>query len=232
MATTTTEHQIGTFRHEHKFLAELSAGTGTEAFGGAAAVVLSILGLAGVEAFYMVAISTIAVGAALLVEGAVLMAKQAEMASEYGASLPEKVEVGGGVTAEFLGGGAGIVLGILALVHVFPMTLISVAALVYGATLLLGAGLTAQIRNFELRPMTEHPVLRETGREATVAASGAQALVALAAVVLGILALVQIAPQTLTLVAMLVIGASILLSGSAMTTWMLAGLGRHEFSRG
>jgi hypothetical protein len=45
-----------------------------------------------------------------------------------------------------------------------------------------------------------------------------------AAIVLGILALVHIEPQVLTLVAMLVLGASILLSGSAMATRMLAGI--------
>jgi hypothetical protein len=51
--------------------------------------------------------------------------------------------------------------------------------------------------------------------------------VALAAVVLGILALVQIAPMTLSLVGMLVLGGAILLSGSAMTTWMLSATSRR-----
>ena len=53
-------------------------------------------------------------------------------------------------------------------------------------------------------------------------ATGAEALVGLAAVVLGILALVHFAPLTLTFVGMLVLGGSVLLSGSAMTTWMAA----------
>ncbi len=228
MATTLQEHQVRTFGQESRFLTELSAGTGSEALAGGAAVVLSIVGLAGVEPFYMAAISTIAVGAALLLEGTVLMAKHAEMATEFGVSRGEKVGAGGGLTAEFLGGAAGIVLGILAIVHVFPETLISVAVLVYGATMLLGAAMTSGIKNFALERETEHPAMREMAHEAAIAASGAQALVALAALVLGILALVHVSAQTLALVAMLVLGGSILLAGSAMTTWMLSGRGHKE----
>ena len=69
----------GRFGHERRFWTELSAGMGTEALVGAGAVILAIVGLAGLEAFYMAAIATIAVGAAFLLEGAVLMVKQAEM---------------------------------------------------------------------------------------------------------------------------------------------------------
>lgn len=232
MSTTIQEPHVGMFKSDKTFLTELSAGTGVEAIGGGAAVVLAILGLAGIEPFYMLAISTLAVGACLLIEGAVLTAKHAELMADLGGTQAKKWETGRGITTEFLGGAAGIVLGILALVHVFPLTLISVAALVYGAAMLMGAGTTARLKEFTIEPATEHPALREMAHEATIASSGAQALVALAAVVLGILALVQIAPQTLTLVAMLVLGGSILLGGSAMTTQILSGFGRHGFSRG
>ncbi len=53
-------------------------------------------------------------------------------------------------------------------------------------------------------------------REAVLAAAGAQALVGLASVALGIIALVGISPMTLTLVALLALGSSILMSGTAM----------------
>jgi hypothetical protein len=223
----TQEHPMGMLGHERHFLAELSAGTGSEAFVGAGAVILAIIGLAGIESFYMAAIATIAVGAALLLEGAVLMAKQAEMVTEFSASHTERVEAGGGLSAEMLGGGAGIVLGILALVGVVPMILLAVALVSYGACMLFGASMTSHLRHFAFEPKTEHPALREVAHEATFAATGAEALVALAAVVLGILALVHFAPLTLTLVGMLVLGGSILMSGSAMTTWMLAASGRR-----
>ena len=123
MATTTQEHPVGVFGHERRFWTELSAGMGTEALVGAGAVILAIVGLAGLEAFYMAAIATIAVGAAFLLEGAVLMAKQAEMTTSEGTPS---------LSAELLGGAVGIVLGILALVGVVPTILLAVALLVYG----------------------------------------------------------------------------------------------------
>lgn len=229
MATTTHEHFGSAFGPGQRFFAGLSAGTGTEAIGGAAAVVLAIIGLADIEPFYMAAISTLAVGAALFIEGAVVMAKHAEMLATFEAERggPAEATTAGGVTVELLGGAAGVVMGILALVNVVPWTLLAVAALVFGATLLLGAGMTSRIKNFEIDPSTQYPGLRQVVHEVAIASSGAQALVALAAVVLGILALVNIAPHTLILVSLLVLGGSILLSGSALTTQILTGMGRH-----
>lgn len=213
---------MGMLGHKRRFLTELSAGTGSEALVGAGAIILAIIGLAGVQSFYMAAIACIAVGAALILEGAVLMAKHAEMVTDFDPTRSDRIEAGGGVSAELLGGGAGIVLGILALVGIVPMILLSVALIAFGACLLIGATMTSHLRNFAMEPSTEHPALREVAHEATIAASGAQALVALAAVVLGILGLVHFVPLTLTLVGMLVLGAAIVLNGSAMTTWMLA----------
>jgi hypothetical protein len=227
MATTTQEHPTSMFGHERRFLSELSAGTGSEALVGAGAVVLAIIGLAGIQAFYMAAIATIAVGAALLLEGAVLMAKQAELATDFGETHSERMEAGGGLSAELLGGAAGVILGILALVGVAPMILLAVALIAFGACMLFGATMTSHLRHFALEPQTQHPAFREVAHEATIAATGAQALVSLAAIVLGILALVNFVPMTLILCGMLILGGSILLSGSAMTTWMLAATGRR-----
>ncbi len=227
MSTTTQEHPMGMFGHGRRFLTELSAGTGSEAFIGGGAMILAIIGLAGVQSFYMAAIAVIAVGAALVLEGAVLMAKQAEMATQFETARSERLEAGGGVSAELLGGAAGIVLGILALVGIAPMILLSVALITFGACLLMGATMTSHVRNYAFEPRTEHPALREVAHEATIAASGAQALVALAAILLGILGLVQFVPLTLTLVGMLVLGGAILLNESAMPTWMLAATGRR-----
>jgi hypothetical protein len=218
MATTTQEHPVGVFGHERRFFNELSAGFGSEALVGAATVILAIVGLAGIEVFYMAAIATIAVGAAFLLEGAVWMAKNAEMASGY--STVHADGAAGGLSAEFLAGGTGIILGILALVGVVPMILLSVALLTYGACMLLGANMASHMRNYGFEPAAEPSTLGGAVHEATFAATGAEALVALAAVVLGILALVHFAPLTLILAGMLVLGGSVLLNGSTMTTWM------------
>ncbi len=222
--TTIQEQHLGTFHErERTFFSEWAAGSTSEVIGGGAAVVLAILGLAGIEQGYMLPIAALAIGAALLIEGGVIITRYADMAAE----LPHhgSMESGGGVTAEFLGGCAGLVLGVLALVGVVPQVLVSIAALVFGSALLLGSGATSRLRNFDFAS-TQHPMTHELAREATLAASGAQALVGLAATVLGILALTHIAPITLTLVALLIVGASIVLTGSAVTGWFMSGTSR------
>jgi hypothetical protein len=224
--TTIQEQHLGTFHERERTLfAELEAGSSSAAIGGGAAVVLAILGLAGIAQAYMLPIATLAIGATLILEGGVLMARYADLVAE----LPGErggMGFGGGVTAEFLGGCAGVVLGVLALVGVAPHVLLSIAALVFGAALLFGSGATARLRNI-VSSGTEHPMAHELAREATLAASGAQALVGLAAVVLGILALCHIEALGLTLVAMLIVGGSILLSGSAVASWFMSGSTRR-----
>ncbi len=59
-----------------------------------------------------------------------------------------------------------------------------------------------------------------------MAASGTQMLIGIATIVLGILALIGIDPVTLSLVGLLATGASILFSGSAVSSRMLSVLRR------
>jgi hypothetical protein len=221
MATTTPEQHFGTMAHTNgrRFLAELAAGSTSEAIAGCGAAVLAIIGLAHIVPFYMMAIGVIVLGVAFMFESGVVMAEFSEHVHEEGAF--HKAEVGGGVSAEMLGGLAGIVLGILALIGLAPQILCSVAVLVFGGCMLVGAAGTARAR--EMGPVGESRSF-EVGREATMAASGAEGLVGLAAIVLGILAVCQIGAQPLTLIAILVLGAGLLLSGSAMSTQWLSGL--------
>jgi hypothetical protein len=67
-------------------------------------------------------------------------------------------------------------------------------------------------------------VARRVAGEMVSAANGAQALIGLAAIVLGIIGLVGLYPLTLSLVAFLCLGASVLLSGAAVSTKMLSAL--------
>jgi hypothetical protein len=228
VATMTPEHRAGPFRVDRSFLARLSAGTSLEAIGGVAAIVLSAFGLAGFAPLSVMAIATIVVGAAFLIAGVTLAAKAAEIPVAFDDSAGGRVWVPGGLTVDIAGGLAGVVLGVLALIGIFPINLVAVAALVFGATFLLGRAMTARLRSLEFEPAMEHPTLRKVARETTVAATGVQFLLGLVVVVLGILALVHIQPQSLALVAILVCGASLLLDGSAMTTLILAGMGRRN----
>jgi len=65
------------------------------------------------------------------------------------------------------------------------------------------------------------PILR------TSAAAGAQVLVGLAALVLGVLALCGVAPMTMILAAALTVSAFVLLNSSAVGSWLLGLLHEH-----
>lgn len=194
----------------------LAGGSTVEAVGGAAALVLAIIGLAAVLPMTLTAVATIAIGVALLAEGAAIAARYERILARPGVSRVGAADVGGGMSAEFFGGAAGIVLGVLALLGVATGTLEPIAAIVFGGALLFGSTTASRL---ERAAAHGEPT---AAREAVAAASGAQVLVGLGSAVLGILAVVGIAPETLTLVALLSVGAAVLLSGSALTARMAA----------
>lgn len=205
--------------HEHEaalgFAAESSA---VEAIGGAAAVVLGILGLAQVSPMYLAAIATIVVGVALWFEGAAIVARYSRIvAAEARSGTLVEAPTTSGMSAEFLGGAAGTVLGILALLGVASAVLTSIAVIVYGAALLFGSGAQARMSTVTLDAFGASPA-NQVVREAAAASSGAQLLVGIGASVLGILALVGFRPEILILAALLTVGASLALSGAAFTT--------------
>jgi hypothetical protein len=126
--------------HEHAQQREHTTWT-TELLLACGAVVLSILGLVGVFQAELAAIAVIGLGAILHFQGANVVLRYGELLYEAGASSKlHAAEISRGITAEFLAGVAGIVLGILALLRIVPMTLMSVAVITYGGTLLLTSG--------------------------------------------------------------------------------------------
>jgi hypothetical protein len=197
-----------------------ATGSGAEAVAGAGALVVAIIGLAGVFPTILASIAVIAAGAGFLFLGAAVAARHQRLAAEAGGG---EAEIETGVSAEMLGGIAGITLGILALVGVATMPLLAISIIVFGATSLFGS--PAIYRASRAEPEGGQ-VLDFIARESTVGAAGAQALVGIAAITLGILALVGLAAQTLVLVGVLCIGGAALLSGGALTSKM-AGLLYH-----
>jgi len=190
------ERRSGRERRDEQGTAEtIAGGASFETLAGAAALVLAIIGLAGYLTSYMAAISTIAIGAALLAYGGSLVARWKDLA-RGDAHRREDVMAEGGLGTEAFGGAAGIVLGILALARVAPLVVLPVAAIVVGAALLVGGSV-------------ERATIRASG--------GGMVMAGLGAVVLGIIALVAGGPQlTLTLIAMLAIGGAMVLSGGAL----------------
>lgn len=199
----------------------LGGGSLAESVAGAGAMVLAILALTGIEVTYLGAVATIAMGAALLFEGAAIAAEYSRVFSSLPNDTMSTVEVGGGVTAESVGGIAGVVLGILALLSVAPLTLMSVAVITFGATLVIAAAANYRLKDLSLDGGRLDPRSHRTIRAFVSATAGTQVLVGVGAVVLGIIALQGIAPLTLVMVGLLGLGAAVLLSGTALGAEML-----------
>lgn len=185
----------------------------TEAVLGGGAAVLGILGLIGIFPVYMAAIAALGIGAAFLVEGGGIASRYSQLSALNGRRRTAAM-LGGGTSAEVLGGLGGITLGILALVGIQPMVLLPVAVIVFGGALVFGTSATARAAT-ALESYEEHE--RPAAQEAVRAAEGARVLVGLGAVTLGILVLADIGfPMVLTLVSMLALGGMTFLSGSAL----------------
>jgi hypothetical protein len=188
-----------------------AAAFSVEGVTGAAAVVLAILALAGVYPVYLAPIATIAIGAAVLIKGGAVTARSPYLRDEAG-EFTMPVDVNGGMSTELAAGAAGIALGVLALIGIAPAVLLMVAVIVFGGALLMGGGETFRLAQFGQR----YFVAEETTRIAAESAGGAETLIGLAAIVLGILALTGVQPTTLTLVGLLIIGIAQLACGLAL----------------
>lgn len=216
---------------EERTTAEVVAGGSVaEAIGGAGAVVLSIIGLAAVYPGFMASICAIVLGAALVLRGFAITTRYYSLLEASGANQFETAELGSGIGAEVLGGTAAIVLGILALLDLDPLVLVPVAAIVLGATLLLGCGSNARLNDMAVErwQATHTGSSRRVVGDILSLTNGAQALVGVGVVVLGIVGLVNHYHLTLSLVAFLCAGASVLLSGGTVTGKMMSMLSRSS----
>jgi len=182
-------------------------GAAVETIGGLAAVILAILGLAGFQPVLIAGVACLAVGVALLFEG---LALGAQFYDESRGAESETAEVG----VEAMAGLAGITLGVLALADaVSPYVLLPIAALVMGAGMLFGAAPVAQASR--QAPVDVSGKVGEVTRYAGKGAWAAHAFAGIAAVILGILGLLDLGRLTLALVAFLVLGATLVFSSAA-----------------
>jgi hypothetical protein len=196
-----------------------AGGSIAEAITAATAVVLSILGLVGVLPEYAGATAVLAIGVGLLFEGGAIGARFARTLSRHEGDSLTTGDVAGGMTAELIAGFAGIVLGALSLLGFAPLALLPTAALVYAAGLLIGC---AALTHSSV-PL-DGSASANGRRDTILAAAGGQLVVGLAASVLGIVALLGTSTLTLSLVALLAIGASELASGTALGARMMRAL--------
>jgi hypothetical protein len=221
--TTITEEHLQEERRTIETLLGGTVGGGIIAIAGA---VLAIIGLAGAYPRWLLGTSTIAVGISFLIEGAAIASRLAELVHESTRGRVEMGELGSGVTGETLAGITGIVLGVLGCLNVYPAVLLPVAAIVFGAGLILGAGANVRINELIAVHREDEAKARYAIRQAVLATTGLQVFIGLAAVTLGIIALASSYPITLGLVAMLAISGSFVLSDSAIAGRLLTVLRR------
>ncbi len=191
-------------------------GSGLEAIGGIAAVVLGILGLLGVIPGMMASIGIIVIGVGFLSQGTAVATRYAELLKALdGGGAKQAAELAGGMTTEFIGGITGIVLGVLALLGIAPLPLMAAALIAFGAALLMSTAETSRLISMGTLEGTR---ARQIFRIAVPAAAGGQVLVGVGAMILGILALVMVPHLSLKLilVGVLAVGAALLFSGSAV----------------
>lgn len=188
-----------------------------EAVAGIGAVVLPILGLIGVMPMTSAIIAALVIGVGLFLEGAGLISRYRAMhASLHGRDW---AAIGSGMAIEFLGGAAGIVLAAIALAGTSSITLTEVACIVEGATLFLGSGAVAELNTLGLSRAGVQPEVTAHASRSLTSASGLQAVVGLAGIILAILAMLnhwQGTVTTVLLIATLCMGTSLFFSGAAV----------------
>jgi hypothetical protein len=206
----------------------VEAGGATESAGGLAAIVLTVIALCGVMTVPLTAIAGIVFGLAFMVEGAAIAARQSAIMSQAagqtaiaGAEVPE---IGGGVTVELVAGLASVILGILSLVGIAPWVLLPALTTVGGAAVILSAGAAQRLNEVQASLETPNATVQgqAIARMALSGAANSQFLAGVAVVVLGIVGLVRVGdPVILSAVGILVLGAAITLSGTALASRML-----------
>jgi hypothetical protein len=200
-----------------------SFGGFADAFGGIATIVLAIVALAGVNTNVMVPIAVIVFGAALLIQGGTLLSEHARIMFPSGAMTSVEPFSGGNLSAVFLVGASGIVLGILALLGIASATLCAVAIIAFGAALVMTSNSVRELyisRRAILRAGVPNASELVAG-EMAAGSAGVQLLAGLTAAVLGILAVSGTNPPVLILSALIVLGATVLLSGGTLSGMVL-----------
>jgi len=206
-----------------------------DAIGGIATIVLAIIALAGVHPEVILPIAVIVFGAALLIQGGTMLSEYASIIFPAGSTYPASEQFGmGSLSTLFLVGVSGIVLGILALLGINFTILCAIAVIAFGSALLLSSNSVRNLYMLQQSVSTSGAPRAGTellAGEMASGSAGVQMLAGLAAIVLGILAVIGIDPIILTLVALIVLGGTVILTGSALSG-LVIGFMRSTAQRG
>ena len=183
---------------------------------GGVVVVLALLGLFHITPELMLPVSAIAMGAAFLLEGKSISVRVSRLLAKLTKEDLSKEQPRVGVTAEFIAGVTGVLLGFLALLGWHPLIMVPIAVIAYGSALIFGSGLTARLNDLENESSGALVCITRIVCEAVSAASGVEFLFGMGAGILGIVALTGMSPVTASLAALLIVGVSSFLNGTAI----------------
>jgi hypothetical protein len=188
----------------------------TEGAAGLAVIVLAIISLAGVSPQGLASIAAIVIGVGLMVQAFNSAAEHFNMGATAASAGVSRGEFGGDVLVDCMCGLTGIVLGILGLVGIHAAHLLPPALIVFGGALLVGgaASLRPKVRPTTVSGAEAQTVVTYAGSSA---ASGMEILLGLAAIVLGILALLLSGTWVLVPVGFIAVGAALLLASATFS---------------
>jgi len=200
---------------------------------GIAAIILGIVGLAIGAAHpdvpvYLDAIAAIILGVSLLAGGAAFAVAYARLAARLEGTASGQMT---GMNAGMFLGSAVVVLGILSVLRVATVALVPVAVIIIGIGLMMSSGASIRLAMLEGELAAERPVARRIGEELAFATASMRAIAGIAVVVLGIVALAGAYALVLTLAAMIVAGAAMLLGGNPLSSRMVGILVRAGCNR-
>lgn len=218
MTTLTTQPLA--IEEKRKNVMTVFGGSLAESVAAGATVVLALIALSGIMVETILPVAVLLMGIAFLLEGGALSMRFSKLLVDASNDRLDKAELGVGVTSEFVGGAAGVIFGVLSLARLSLMTLLPVAVLVYGITLILSSGIAVRLNTLELEGSSASARFKEIAHVATTAAAGVEFVLGLSAVILGIIALSLPYNYTLSVVAMLIIGISGVVTGSAVSARM------------
>ncbi|MGH6991554.1 MAG: hypothetical protein ACREFD_08960 [Stellaceae bacterium] len=192
-----------------------TTGAAIEAAAGLAVVVLAIVGLSGRDGGMLMAIAAIILGIGLIAQGGAVSVEHSRLLHTASGGTVSTVELGGGLTAEVLAGIAVVILGILGVIGLAPAILIAIVIIVAGAAAIMATGGQRRLHALKLQGMSA--ATQQIGDAAIAGAINAQLMIGTAAIVLGILSLAMPGPAgILTLVGLLILGASVAIAGGTI----------------
>ena len=201
---------------ERNMLEVEAGGAALKTIGALAAATLCVLGIIGIVPAYMASIATIVVGASLLAEGTAIGREYTALLGRVSGGTFGVVELGAGMTAEFIIGGSAITLGVLSLVGVHPAVLLPSALIAIGSALILTSGTATRLSALRLQALQADDFAQDVSHAIMSGTAGTQALTGVGAIVLGVIALVSAGSLMLTLVGLLAAGGALALTGGAL----------------